>query len=66
MREMGRVACRRLFDTIGGRMEQTEFPMELVERESTAPAPGAHARKEIHLVLPADRSASAGPPADRE
>jgi LacI family transcriptional regulator, galactose operon repressor len=61
MRDMGRVACSRLFDTLGGRMELTEFPMELIERESTAPAPGAHARKEIHLVQPTDRGASAGP-----
>ena len=40
MREMGRVACRRLFETIGdpGRRERIEFPMELIVRESTGPA----------------------------
>jgi LacI family transcriptional regulator len=54
MRDMGRVACSRLFDGLGVRTELTEFPMELIERESTAAAPGAHARKEIHLVLPSD------------
>jgi hypothetical protein len=37
-----------------------------IERERTPPAPGAHARKEMHLVVPTDRGASAGPPADRE
>jgi LacI family transcriptional regulator, galactose operon repressor len=40
MREMGRVACRRLFEAIEdpGRIEKTEFAMELVVRESTGPA----------------------------
>lgn len=40
MREMGRVACRRLFDAIQnpGRLEKIEFAMELVVRESTGPA----------------------------
>jgi LacI family transcriptional regulator len=66
MRDMGRVACSRLFDTLGGRMELTEFPMELVERESTAPAAGGHARKEMHLVVPPDRGAAAGPSGDGE
>jgi len=40
--------------------------MELVERESTAPAAAAHARKEMHLVVPTDRGAAAGPSADGE
>jgi LacI family transcriptional regulator len=41
MREMGRVACRHLFEvmTNPGRLEKIEFPMELVRRESTGPAP---------------------------
>lgn len=41
MREMGRVACRRLFDAIEApaRVEKVEFAMELVVRESTGPAP---------------------------
>ena len=40
MREMGRVACRRLFEVLEdpGRMEKIEFPMELIVRESTIPA----------------------------
>jgi len=39
MREMGRVACRRLFEVMEepGRLEKIEFLMELVVRESTAP-----------------------------
>ena len=43
-REMGRVACRRLLDTIDdpGRIERIQFRMDLVARESTAapPPPG--------------------------
>ena len=40
MREMGRVACQRLFDTLAapGRIERIEFPVELLVRESTGPA----------------------------
>jgi LacI family transcriptional regulator len=40
MREMGRVACRRLFEALEdpGRLEKIEFPMELIVRESTAAA----------------------------
>ena len=39
MRDMGRVACCRLFEAIEdpGRLETTEFPMVLIERESTGP-----------------------------
>ncbi len=50
MREMGRVACRRLFETIGdpGRRERIEFPMELIVRESTGPA-GPAKPAERHL-----------------
>jgi LacI family transcriptional regulator len=52
MREMGRVACCRLFEAIEdpGRVETTEFPMVLIERESTGPAPGT--RPSLHLVPP--------------
>ena len=54
MREMGRVACSRLFDAIDdpGRVETTEFPMTLVDRESTGPAPTT--RPALHLVQPPD------------
>jgi LacI family transcriptional regulator len=40
VREMGRVACRRLFEAIDepGRLERIQFRMELVVRESTGPA----------------------------
>jgi DNA-binding LacI/PurR family transcriptional regulator len=45
MPDMGRVACCRLFETIqsSGPAAITEFPMVLIERESTGPAPGRHA-----------------------
>lgn len=54
MREMGRVACSRLFEAIDapGRIETTEFPMTLIERESTGPAPGT--RPVLQLVTPSD------------
>jgi LacI family transcriptional regulator len=53
MREMGRVACCRLFEAIDtpGRIESTEFAMSLIERESTGPAPGAKPAP-LHLVTP--------------
>lgn len=56
MREMGRVACARLFEAIEdpGRIETTEFPMALIERESTGPV--APVRPALHLVQPADPS----------
>ena len=39
IREMGRVACRRLFEAIAnpGRIEKVQFRMELLVRESSAP-----------------------------
>ncbi len=55
MREMGRIACCRLFEAIEnpGRLETTEFPMALLERESAGPAPGAASRPGgLHLVSP--------------
>jgi LacI family transcriptional regulator len=41
MREMGRAACRQLFENINSTAdgETVEYPMELVVRESTGPAP---------------------------
>jgi DNA-binding LacI/PurR family transcriptional regulator len=53
MSEMGRVACRRVFEALEspGRIETTEFPMTLVERESTGAAPGTRAAS-LHLVAP--------------
>jgi LacI family transcriptional regulator len=41
IREMGRAACRKLFETMGGstKPEVMEYPMELIIRESTGPAP---------------------------
>ena len=41
MREMGRTACRRLFENIDSttNVQTVEYPMELVVRESTGPAP---------------------------
>jgi DNA-binding LacI/PurR family transcriptional regulator len=55
MRDMGRVACCRLFEALEdpGRIETTEFPMMLIERESTGPAPGTSAKAPaLHLVPP--------------
>jgi LacI family transcriptional regulator len=54
MRDMGRVACARLFEAIAdpGRLETTEFPMVLIERESTGPVAGS--RPALHLVPPSD------------
>ncbi len=53
MRDMGRVACCRLFEAIEdpGRVETTEFPMVLIERESTGPVAGARSTP-LHLVTP--------------
>lgn len=53
MREMGRVACCRLFEAMDdpGRLETTEFPMVLIERESTAPVAAARPSS-LHLVSP--------------
>lgn len=41
MREMGRTACRRLFESIGsgGEVHTEKYPMELVVRESAGAAP---------------------------
>ena len=53
MREMGRVACRRLFEGIAdpGRIERIQFRMHLIARESTGPAPlGGGARRHLRAV----------------
>jgi LacI family transcriptional regulator len=56
--EMGRIACRRLFETMAdpGRVEKTEFPMALIIRESTGPGPSTRPRPDLHLVLNSDAS----------
>lgn len=59
MREMGRVACRKLFEVLEnpGRVEASEFPMTLTVRESTAAVPATAApRRDLHLVPPPARS----------
>ena len=50
--EMGRVACRRLFEAIDdpGRIEKIEFPMELITRESTGPAGPLHVERRLRPV----------------
>jgi DNA-binding LacI/PurR family transcriptional regulator len=53
MREMGRVAIRRLFDAIDdpGRIERIQFRMHLLARESTGPAPGREPGvRRLHVV----------------
>ncbi len=52
MHDMGRVACGRLFDALEapGRIESTEFPMALIRRESTGPAPAGPSQRDIRLV----------------
>jgi DNA-binding LacI/PurR family transcriptional regulator len=54
MREMGRVACRRLFEpeTESGAVDRSEFRMELLVRESTGPAPPKPAKRELRLLTP--------------
>jgi LacI family transcriptional regulator len=52
IRDMGRVACRRLFETIAvpGRVEKIQFRMTLVARESTGPVAGEKAGSR-HLAV---------------
>ena len=54
MREMGRVACCRLFEAIEnpGRIETTEFPMALHRAREHRPGAGAGAVPPLHLVTP--------------
>jgi LacI family transcriptional regulator len=58
MREMGRVACRRLFEAIEDptRVEKTEFGMELLPRESTGPARQVRGRTDLHVIPSSGRS----------
>jgi LacI family transcriptional regulator len=54
MREMGQAACQRLFEAIAnapGEPEKIEFPVRLLVRESTGPAP-AHALKADRRLRP--------------
>jgi DNA-binding LacI/PurR family transcriptional regulator len=52
MREMGRVACRRLFDAIvdRGLLEKIQFRMELVVRESTGRPPALPTDRRLRAV----------------
>lgn len=52
IRDMGRVACRRLFEAIAtpGTVEQIQFRMTLVPRESTGRAVAAGERTRLHPV----------------
>lgn len=53
MREMGAVACRRLFEPEPDTgVERSEFLMELVIRESTGPARPLPARRDLRLLQP--------------
>jgi LacI family transcriptional regulator len=57
IREMGRLACGRLFDAIShpGVGENIEFPMQLIVRESTGPVRlPATGRSDLHIVRPID------------
>ena len=58
MREMGRVACRRLFDrdSESAVVDRAEFPMELLVRESTGPVQAGTPRRDLRLV-PASENA---------
>lgn len=53
MREMGRSCCQRLFEAIEhpDRRETLEFPMTLIERESTGPVPEATSAAVRHLQV---------------
>ena len=52
MREMGRVACRRLFDrdSESAVVDRAEFPMELVVLDRTGPLACASTRRDLRLV----------------
>ena len=58
MREMGRMACMRLFEGPADAPVRTELAMELLVRETTGPAPQALLRRDLKLLRPADRSSS--------
>ncbi len=66
IREMGRVACRRLFEVIADpeRIEKIQFRMQLVPRESTGPAPAVGSRpRRLQVVSHDPRPAETAPPA---
>lgn len=52
IRDMGRVACRRLFEAIAqpGAVEQIQFRMTLVPRESSAPVPATGEKVRLQPV----------------
>jgi hypothetical protein len=56
MREMGRVACRRLFEGMAdpGRIDRIQFRMHLIARESTGPAPAIGAPRRHLRAVPVD------------
>jgi LacI family transcriptional regulator len=58
VREMGRIACRKLFDAIAdpGASENIEFPMRLIVRESTGAARPLTARPDLQIVRAVETS----------
>ena len=54
MREMGRMACMRLFDSAADTPVRTELAMELVVRETSAPARQVAVSRELRLIPGAD------------
>lgn len=50
MREMGRIACMRLFEGLADTPIRTELAMELVVRESSGPARQVAVRRELRLI----------------
>jgi LacI family transcriptional regulator, galactose operon repressor len=61
IREMGRAACRMLFDNIDtpGAVARMEFPMTLLVRESTAAVRDAVSLCKLDVDTPAARSVQA-------
>jgi LacI family transcriptional regulator len=61
-RDMGRIACRRLFETIQspGRIEKIPFRMTLVPRESSGPAPAARSGATILQAVTRARAVADG------
>jgi LacI family transcriptional regulator len=61
MREMGRMACMRLFEEPAETPVRTELTMDLVVRETAGPAaPQSAVRRELRLVPGADRPDALG------
>jgi len=61
IREMGRAACRTLFDNLDtpGAVARTEFPMSLLVRESTAAVRDTVSLCELDVDTPVARSVQA-------